>query len=246
GVRGRHASGLLDNAGESAGIAARLVVVRDLEIWLDVIRSRLEDVLIFGFGRFATVCVDQEDGTREMPGDRIGTGDGLDLLERFALVAANNPRRLYIKFHQIPPCRQIRWVETNGLLEGSAHLPGHRKTPILFGRATIGATQPATVFRVARLRGHCTLAIGDRSSVVPQFQVRPRTPVPQRGVMRTRVDGRRQRCDRRAIVTALELRARGRERIRRALNATGEEEPDQEQRDHGPELLMAMPSRASA
>src|SRR5262249_60720372 len=62
-VRGRHASGLLDNAGKSAGIAARLVVVRDLEIWLDVVRSRLEDGLRFSFGPFPPVLWGQESST---------------------------------------------------------------------------------------------------------------------------------------------------------------------------------------
>src|SRR5262249_48921763 len=97
-----------------------------------------------------------------------------------------------------------------------------------------------------RLIGHGPLAVGDRSRVVPQFQVRARTPVPQRGVITVRLDGSRESRDGGAIIGALELRACDRERIRRALHATGDEEPDHEQRLQRPEALMAMPSRASA
>src|SRR5258705_366948 len=91
-VRGRHASGLLDDAGEPAGIATRLVVIRDLEVRLDAVWSRVKDPLVFSVRRVEAVCVGPKGGTRETPRPRIDPGAGLDPPDALSLVAPTNPR----------------------------------------------------------------------------------------------------------------------------------------------------------
>ena len=77
--------------------------------------------------------------------NRIELCDCVDLSQRFAPVAADNPGRLDIELRQVPARGNVPWSQSNRVEERLADLTGQRKAPGVFGGGAVRAAQPPSI-----------------------------------------------------------------------------------------------------